>query len=235
MLHDLFRLRYHTVASEQREHAVCESLPFGMLLATAGGFLDSYTYIARGGVFCNAQTGNLVLMAIGAARGDLRATIAYFLPVLAFACGVLVAETIKARSGMVFRTRWPYVALAFEIAVLVALGLIPGKGADMPVTLIASFAASLQASSFNRLAASAYATTMCTGNLRSAVTAARAAIVKRDRDDLHTSARYWFVILAFVLGAGFGAFATAAIGFRAIWLAALALGVAAFLLAFEKP
>lgn len=235
MVHELFSLRYHTVASERRKHAAFESLPFGMLLAVAGGFLDSYTYVGRGGVFCNAQTGNLVLMAIGAARGDLRSAAAHFLPVLAFACGVLAAEAIKARSGDAFRTRWAYVSLAFEIAVLVALGLLPGRGADMPVTLVASFAASLQAASFNRLAASPYATTMCTGNLRSAVAAARSAIVKRNRDDLRISARYWLVILAFALGAGFGAFATESIGARAIWLAAPELAVAACLLAFGKP
>ena len=31
-------------------------------LILSGGLLDSYTYCCRGGVFANAQTGNLVLM-----------------------------------------------------------------------------------------------------------------------------------------------------------------------------
>ena len=41
-----------------------DSLRMGGLLAAIGGFLDSYTYIARGGVFANAQTGNLVLLGL---------------------------------------------------------------------------------------------------------------------------------------------------------------------------
>ena len=38
-----------------------ESLLLGALLAVAGGFFDAYTYLCRGGVFANAQTGNIVL------------------------------------------------------------------------------------------------------------------------------------------------------------------------------
>ena len=36
----------------------------GLLLALVGGFLDAYTYVCRGHVFANAQTGNLVLLGI---------------------------------------------------------------------------------------------------------------------------------------------------------------------------
>ena len=38
-----------------------ESLVLGLLLAVSGGFFDAYTYLCRGGVFANAQTGNIVL------------------------------------------------------------------------------------------------------------------------------------------------------------------------------
>ena len=33
-----------------------ETLPPALLLAVVGGFLDTYTYFTRGGVFANAQT-----------------------------------------------------------------------------------------------------------------------------------------------------------------------------------
>lgn len=35
---------------------ISESLRLGLLLALAGGFMDAYSYIERGGVFANAQT-----------------------------------------------------------------------------------------------------------------------------------------------------------------------------------
>ena len=40
-----------------------ESLRIGCLLTLAGGFQDAYSYILRGKVFVNAQTGNIVLFA----------------------------------------------------------------------------------------------------------------------------------------------------------------------------
>ena len=230
MIRELFRLRHHWERSELRQNSVWESLPFGMSLAIAGGFLDSYTYVGRGGVFCNAQTGNLVLLGIAAAQGKFHESFTYLFPVIAFICGVIVAETIKTHGGKFFRIDWPYLTLIFEIAVLIAIGLIPDKGANMLVTLSASFAASLQVSSFNRLANSGFSSTMCTGNLRMAVRSAHSAFVTRSKDDMRASVRYCLIILSFVVGAGVGAFATSALGARAIWLSATLLTFAIVLL-----
>ena len=47
-----------------------ESYLVGAVLAVAGGFLDAYTYICRGHVFANAQTGNIVLLGVNLAAGE---------------------------------------------------------------------------------------------------------------------------------------------------------------------
>ena len=39
-----------------------ESVRIGIFLTMAGGFMDAYSYICRGKVFANAQTGNIVLL-----------------------------------------------------------------------------------------------------------------------------------------------------------------------------
>ena len=59
-----------------------EAYSLGALLTVGGGFLDAYTYFTRGGVFSNAQTGNLVLLAIRLAQGDLTALPHYLPPIL---------------------------------------------------------------------------------------------------------------------------------------------------------
>ena len=41
-----------------------------MFLSASGGLQDAYTYIGRGKVFANAQTGNIVLMSQAAFDGD---------------------------------------------------------------------------------------------------------------------------------------------------------------------
>lgn len=43
---------------------IAEFYGVGVMLAIVGGYLDAYTYISRDHVFANAQTGNMVLLAI---------------------------------------------------------------------------------------------------------------------------------------------------------------------------
>ena len=79
-----------------KEKQMSENFILGIMLALCGGFLDAYTYITRGGVFANAQTGNIVLMGINIAKGDFERVIHYVVPILAFALGILISEVIKA-------------------------------------------------------------------------------------------------------------------------------------------
>ena len=74
-----------------------DSLRVGILLALTGGFLDAYTYISRGNVFANAQTGNMVMLGINFMEGNFRGIINYIIPIIAFAIGVLLAEVIRTK------------------------------------------------------------------------------------------------------------------------------------------
>ena len=47
-----------------------ESLKIGVILAITGGFLDAYTFLSRGKVFANAQTGNIVLLGTNLFQGE---------------------------------------------------------------------------------------------------------------------------------------------------------------------
>ena len=48
-----------------------------VFLTLSGGFQDAYTYMGRGKVFANAQTGNIVLMATNFARVILPKALRY--------------------------------------------------------------------------------------------------------------------------------------------------------------
>ena len=61
------------MASETlRERPAAEALPLAVVLAVAGGFLDAYTYLTRGGVFANAETGNMVLLGVRLLQGSIK-------------------------------------------------------------------------------------------------------------------------------------------------------------------
>jgi len=70
------------------------SLRLAVLLTLAGGFLDAFTFVGHGGVFANAQTGNVVLLGVEAAAGRWSAAVRHVPALLAYVAGVATAETM---------------------------------------------------------------------------------------------------------------------------------------------
>jgi uncharacterized membrane protein YoaK (UPF0700 family) len=207
----------------EKLHPTYESVPFGILLAITGGFLDAYTYVGRGGVFANAQTANIVFLGIYASKGDWKQAFAHIPPILAFILGVIAAEAIKNISPRLFLLHWTPAILIFEMIVLIIIGFIPDTVPNSFVTVMVSFVSSVQISSFRKLVDSPYCTTMSTGNLRSASRAAYIAITQKDRESALRSIRFFTIILSFVFGAFLGGLLTFNFGAKAIWCAAVIL------------
>lgn len=191
----------------ERRHPA-DSLALGLVLAAAGGFMDAYTFIARGGVFANAQTGNLVLLGVRAFEGDVRA-LHYLAPVLAFVLGVLACQALRAGQRRLRPVGWRQAVLIGEAVLLAASAFAPQSCNDA-VNAGVSFACAMQVSAFRSLRGQPYATTMCTGNLRSGTEALWKGVAARDRDSLRAGGRYFAVIGCFVAGAGAGALLTEA-------------------------
>ena len=192
-----------------------ERLPVGLGLALAGGFLDTYTYFTRGGVFANAQTGNMVLLSIAAARGELARAGQYLIPILAFTLGVLATEGLRARRP---GGAWRRTVLLIEAAILGLVGLLPEQVPNLMVNTTISFLCSMQVNSFRQLEGLPYATTMCTGNLRSCSSHLWWRIFAGEREAGARAARYLLVMLAFCAGAAAGVPCTARLGGRSVWL-----------------
>ena len=200
-----------------------ERLRTGILLALVGGFLDAYTYILRGGVFANAQTGNLVLLGVSAANGEWQKAVYYIIPVFAFFAGVLVTETIKkhyADTGMV---RWEHIVLMIEIVLLLVIGFLPLTVPDAIVNVTISFVCSMQVNSFRKMKGNPYATTMCTGNLRSAAEQFFLLVSRKDRSAGKKCGSYFIIILSFCIGAALGAVLCGLFFEKAVWLCCILL------------
>jgi uncharacterized membrane protein YoaK (UPF0700 family) len=195
----------------------------GAALAVVGGFLDAYTYVSHGGVFANAQTGNVVLIAMDAAQGRWVRAAAYLPVVLALVLGLVAAETLAAhRRAVRDPTR---VVLLVEIAVLVVVAGLPRTTPQLVTTTGVAFVAALQVSTFRLVRETSYSTTMTTGNLRSLVTAAYEWLSGYDRTQRVVALRLALIVLAFAGGAALGAVTSApdALGTRAALLAAAVL------------
>lgn len=211
-----------------------ESLGLALLLAVVGGFLDAYTYIGRGGVFANAQTGNIVLLGIYASKGEWQQVLRVILPISAFIIGVLASELIKHLDTRGKIRGWAEGVLLLEILVLSAVGFIPQTVPNILVTVTISFIASVQVSSFRKLVDSPYSSTMCTGNLRYASRAMFLYATERNPEEGRKAGRYFLVIGMFLTGAVAGGILTDLFPVRSVWAAVLILVICMILLALQR-
>ncbi len=221
---------------QQEKGQMSESLLLGGLLAMAGGFFDAYTYLCRGGVFANAQTGNIVLFGLKLAEGEWQRALTYLLPILAFAFGVVAAELVKRHGKRENRPdaglHWRQVIVIAEIVLLAVVAFLPQQ-MNMVVNTVISFVCAMQVETFRKVRGSAFATTMCTGNLRSGT---EQLIIWRqtgNRKAAHKARHYYAIILWFIAGAALGALCTDAWGERALLLTCAPL-LAAFGLMFRE-
>ena len=83
--------------------------------------MDIYTYLLRGGVFANAQTGNIVLLAANLAETNWSRAGYYLIPILAFSAGVFVTNLLKRRFSGTGGIRFEQVVLLIEAALLLGI------------------------------------------------------------------------------------------------------------------
>ena len=74
---------------------ISESLALTAILTLSGGLMDAYSYMCRGQVFANAQTGNLLLFGVNLTTGHFHVALQYICPVIAFAIGIAAADIIR--------------------------------------------------------------------------------------------------------------------------------------------
>lgn len=209
-----------------------ESFLLGAVLALAGGFLDAHTYLVRGGVFANAQTGNVVLLGVRLMDRDWTGALHSLVPILAFIAGVLTTELMRGRGLRWERLHWRQLAVAVEAAVLLAVAALPGW-ADAWANVLVSYVCAVQVQSFRKVNGSVLATTMCTGNLRSGTEAFYRRWATGEGAQLRLAARSYGVVLFFAVGAALGAWCSGMWGRQAV-LAACGLLCLAFLMMFRR-
>lgn len=241
------------VKLKDEKKQMSETFLLGTILAVVGGFLDAYTYLCREHVFANAQTGNIVLLGAKMAEGNWSGALYYLIPITSFLLGIAIAELIKNKYKNNKKIHWRQIIIAFEILVLIVVAFIPQGNANtsanlhaimhpnllsylhtnMIANVLVSFVCSLQVQSFRKMNGKAYATTMCTGNLRSAMEGLCNYRLTKSRIVLISSLQYFGIVLFFIIGAALGAVLTDIFNIKSILFACIGL-VIVFILMFWK-
>lgn len=200
-------------------------------LALSGGLQDAYSYCARGKVFANAQTGNIVLLSQRLFERDWFGAVSYLVPLCAFAMGVFAADQIRYIPKK--RLHWRQRVLLAEILLLFAVGFFPQR-LDFLANAMVSFSCAMQVQAFRKVNGYAYASTMCIGNLRSGMEAVSAYCRTRDRGCAAKAKRYFGVIFLFGLGAAVGGALMNTMALKTIWVCCILLSVSFFLMSMQK-
>ncbi|WP_130811431.1 YoaK family protein [Olsenella sp. Marseille-P4559] len=214
----------------KRAQQTSESIELAAILAFSGGLMDAYSYLARGKVFANAQTGNILLFGVNLADGDVHGALHYAVPVVAFAVGIALAHSIKLLSRE-RRLHWRQTALFVEAALLFVVSFVPDD-LNLIANSLTSLGCGIQVQAFRKLHGNGFATTMCIGNLRSGTQQLIDYAHEKDRAHLEGSLLYYGVILCFAIGAIVGSRAIGVLGSKAI-LVSTALLLVAFFVMFQ--
>ena len=190
------------VFSLNKKVQISESIELGILLALSGGFMDAYSYIGRGEVFANAQTGNMLLLGVHLSEGNIPAAIRYLCPVLAFTFGIALSDIVR-NLGKGGHLHWRQISVVTEAIILVIVSFFP-QSHNLLANSLTSLACGIQVETFRKIHGNGIATTMCIGNLRSGTQNIYTFFQTKKRDALEKGLLYYGIILCFICGAIIG-------------------------------
>ncbi len=184
----------------KRERQISESVKLGIILSLSGGLMDAYSYIERGKVFANAQTGNMLLLGVNIAEGQYSLIVHYLFPILAFTLGIALSEWIHMKQT---KLHWRQIAVVMEAVILIGVSFIP-LNMNLLANSLTSLACGIQVESFRKIHGNMVATTMCIGNLRSGTENMCLFFQTGEVKHLKKVLLYFGIIICFIIGAILG-------------------------------
>lgn len=209
----------------KKGYLVCEQKLIYTLLMASAGMMGAYTYVLRGGVFCNAQTANVVVMAIRFGQGDWLGGLYFLIPIFAYLLGAFVSEILPSPVKKLGFLRWDTYLIIFEAAVLFLLGFIPLSAPHQIVQVIVNFIASMQYNTFRQAEGIPMATTFCTNHIRQIGVGLAKAVRKGDGVALRRGLIHAGMVSAFFLGAALLTALCGVLAQRAVWLTLVPMGI----------
>lgn len=209
-------------------YLACERWQIFALMMLAGGFFGAFTYSIRGGVFCNAQTGNFVLLAMALGQGNWRHGLYYLIPITAYLLGAFVSEAAERRNGSLRFIRWETALVLFEMAAVLFLGFLPEEAPVQITQVLINFICSMQYNTFRQAQGIPMATTFCTNHIRQVGISIYGTLFREEgrAAHLHRMLAHLGMLLVFVAGGAVSAFLCGRFLGRAIWFAEIPLGIA---------
>ena len=147
-------------------YLMCETARVYRLMMIAAGMMGTYTLVLRGGVFCNAQTANVVLLSMALGNGQWSRALYFLIPISAYMLGAAISELMPNRVKRLNFLRWDTLLVGLEMLVTFLLGFIPDSWPYQICQVSINFICSMQYNTFRQAEHIPMATTFCTNHIR---------------------------------------------------------------------
>ena len=195
----------------------CEKHWVYWLLIAVGGYYGAYTYCVRGGVFCNAQTANVVLFAMAIGQGNWKYALYLIIPISAYFLGAFVSEIIPKEIKKLHFLRWDTILVGIEILVVIFLGALPASAPDQICQVVLNFMCSMRFNTFRQSEGVPMATTFVTNHIRQFGSNLSRAVFDKDKKAAVKWKLHGIMILMFLAGGIVSAFICTYLGVRSVW------------------
>lgn len=209
--------------SRHVEYLRCESRHIYYLLMVSGGMMGTYTFILRGGVFCNAQSANVVMMAIAFGQRRWNDAFYYLIPIFAYILGSFLSEILPVPVKKLDFIRWETLLIAIEALILFGVGWIPLTVPHQIVQVMVNFIASMQYNTFRQAEGIPMATTFCTNHVRQVGLAVAKAVRQHDTRFLKRGGRHLAMVCSFLVGSVIVTVLSDLLQAKTIWLTMIPL------------
>lgn len=177
------------------------------LLIFVGGFFGVYTFSVRGGVFCNAQTANVVLFTMSLGTGNWSRALYLIIPISAYFLGAVMSEYLNGRLSHNKHLQWGAAFIFLDIIAVVILGLLPKSAPDQICQVTLNFICSMQFNTFRKNEGTPMATTFVTNHIRETGSNLVKALAGKDKQ----ASRLWKLHLSMIGMFMLGGLASAAL------------------------
>lgn len=205
------------------EYAPNERLWIFILLTLSGGYIGGFTFFLRGHIFCNAQTGNLLLLSLSLATWNTKLMSYTFSSLFAYSTGILLSEILERRVNKIGVIKWHTYLIFFEILVIVGLGFVPETAPYEFTQLFVNFITAMQFNTFRKAHGLGIATTFCTNHIRQVGSNFIRYLNEKKASNLYTCLSHLSMVLAFSFGVFLSVLLAKIFLGKAIWLAAVFL------------
>jgi uncharacterized membrane protein YoaK (UPF0700 family) len=203
----------------------CEKKWVFAVLIFVAGFYGAFTYVLRGGVFCNAQTGNMLYLAMSLGKGEFSEALYYLLPMTAYLLGAIFSEILPNPIKKIGLIRWDTFLIIIEMIVVLFLGFLP-ENAPFQISQIAiNFICSMQYNTFRQAQGVPMATTFCTNHVRQVGIWFVKSIKHKNRKYLRRTFNHIIMLCCFVIGATLSTLLCKIMLGKAIWFTLIPLAI----------